>query len=125
MDALFRKPRELITEKDRKHPPACLYGQSVKKLRNIWRAELDQLLTKDDSWGTKLVPLNKVFPKTPDRTQFRPIMVQSPIVKLLEARFLPKLQQYMVERMTKAQTGFVPQIGGFKSIWNVRYIEYI
>jgi hypothetical protein len=64
-----------------------------------------------DSWATRLVPLNKVFPNVPNRFQLRPIMVQSPIVKLLEARFLPKLRDYLDNGLDRAQVGFVKGMG--------------
>ncbi|HRP37859.1 MAG TPA: reverse transcriptase family protein, partial [Candidatus Dojkabacteria bacterium] len=57
------------------------------------------------------MPLNKVFPNTSTRKEMRPIAVQSPFVKLLEARFLPKLQKYMNERLDRSQIGFVPKLG--------------
>ena len=110
-DALFRKNRLLLTENEQRNPPKFLHDQTVKKLRNIWRCELDQMLTAEDTWAGRLVPLNKVSPKTPNRKQMRPILVQSPIVKLLEARFLPKLQDYLTKRLCPAQTGFVPGMG--------------
>ena len=110
-DSLFRKEREATTELERKNPPKFLQHHAIKKLRDIWRVELDNFLSEDDTWGLKLVPLNKVYPKIPNRRQMRPIMVQSPIIKLLEARFLKKLKQYSIERMIKAQTGFVPEMG--------------
>ena len=75
------------------------------------RVELEQFLEEDDTWAARLVPLNKVAPRIPNRLQFRPIMVQSPLVKLLEARFLPKLQRYLEERLGVSQTGFVPYTG--------------
>jgi len=110
-DSLFRKERPLITEMERRTPPQFLHKYTVKKLRNIWRVDLDQYFSEDDSWASRLVPLNKVFPSLPDRKQMRPIIVQSPLIKLIEARFLPKLKQYANERMVKSQTGFVPSMG--------------
>jgi len=41
----------------------------------------------------------------------RPIVSLSPIVKLLEGRFVVKLTKYLTERMNIAQTGFVPGCG--------------
>jgi len=38
-------------------------------------------------------------------------MVQSPIVKILEARFLPKLQEYLTYKLDRSQTGFVRKMG--------------
>jgi len=73
--------------------------------------ELDNLLVPEDTWGARLLALNKVSPEVPDRKQFRSILIQSPIIKLLEARFLPKLQKYMKDDLVKSQTGFVPGTG--------------
>ncbi|CAD8215511.1 unnamed protein product [Paramecium octaurelia] len=56
----------------------------------------------------RLVPLNKVFPDIPTKTQFRPITILSPLFKLLELRFLPRLQQYLSTRLSKGQAGFIP-----------------
>ena len=84
---------------------------TIEKLRNVWRVNLDELLGPDDTWAARLIPLNKVFPHIPNRTQMRPIMVQSPIIKLIEARFLGKLQEYLVQKLNASQTGFVPTMG--------------
>ena len=107
-DSLFRKERFIWTESERKNPPKCLYKSTVKKLRNMWRAELDNFLSGEDTWAGRLIPLNKVSPSIPNRFQMRPILVQSPIVKLLEARFLAKLQEYLRSKLHPSQTGFVP-----------------
>ena len=56
---------------------------------------------------TRIVPLNKVHPRIPETDQFRPIIVMSPIVKILEARFLPKLNDYLIKKILLSQTGFV------------------
>ncbi len=65
----------------------------------------------EGSWYTRLIPLNKVFPNIPNRRQLRPIAVQSPIIKILEARFLPILQDYLNNRLDRSQTGFVQGMG--------------
>src|SRR4029077_10032664 len=57
------------------------------------------------------VPLNKVFPEVPTRKQMRPILICSPLQKLLESYFLPKLVDYMEKKMTPSQTGFIPRMG--------------
>ena len=85
--------------------------KTAHELRDLWRCELDSFLTGEDTWAGRLIPLNKVSPTAPNRKQMRPILVQSAIVKLLEARFLPKLQDYMVNKLTPCQTGFIPQMG--------------
>ncbi len=77
-------------QENRKKP--SYRSRAAQKLRDLWRVELDQMLGMGDTWAARLIPLNKVFPDIPTRTQLRPILVQSPLIKLLEARFLPKLQ---------------------------------
>ena len=57
------------------------------------------------------MPLNKVFPDVPTRKQMRPITISSPFQKIQEARFLDKLNAYMIDRMTPCQTGFVKGMG--------------
>ncbi|CAD8214316.1 unnamed protein product [Paramecium pentaurelia] len=55
----------------------------------------------------RLIPLNKAFPNIPQKDKFRPILVQSPIMKWLELRFLKKFQQYCEKKIIKEQFGFV------------------
>lgn len=40
----------------------------------------------------RVIPLNKEYPKVPARGKFRPIVVSSPMIKLLEARFIAALK---------------------------------
>ena len=72
---------------------------------------MQSLRELEETWNTRLVPLNKVFPDVPSRKDIRPIAVQSPLVKLLEARFLPKLQEYLNSKLDRSQTGFVQKMG--------------
>ncbi|CAD8137553.1 unnamed protein product [Paramecium octaurelia] len=52
--------------------------------------------------------------------------ILSPLFKLLELRFLPKLQQYLSTRLTKGQAGFIPgsstQINIIRVYTNLHYI---
>ena len=41
----------------------------------------------------------------------RPIAVQSPLIKLLEARFLPDLQRYLNRKLDRSQIGFIQKMG--------------
>ncbi len=93
------------------------YQLTAKKLRNLWRTNLDQLSGMDSSWDARLVALNKVFPETPTRKQMRPIVVQRSLVKLLEARFLNKVQSYLTNRLDRSQTGFVDKMGIQVNLW--------
>ena len=90
---------------------------AAKKLRNLWRTNLDELEDFGPSWDARLVPLNKIFPETPNRKQMRPIVIQSPLIKLLEARFLTKLQTYLTQKLDRSQTGFVKGMGTQVNLW--------
>ena len=46
-----------------------------------------------------LIPLNKNYPNIPSYDQFRPIVILSPMFKLLELRFKAKLQKYLKNKM--------------------------
>ena len=81
------------------------------KLKDIWSINLDEVAGLKKSWVLRLIPLNKVFPETPTRTQLRPIVISSPLIKLLEARFLEKLKIYLNEKLDRSQTGFVDKMG--------------
>ena len=50
---------------------------------------------------SRLVALNKVWPQIPSRDDFRPITVLSAMYKFMELRFLPKLNNYLVNHMLK------------------------
>ena len=41
----------------------------------------------------------------------RPILICSPIQKLLESRFLPKPVDYLENKLIPSQTGFIPRMG--------------
>ena len=85
--------------------------KTALKLRNLWSIPLHDMSDLRETWDTRLVPLNKVFPHIPSRRDMRPIAIQSPLVKILEARFLPKLQDYLNLKLDRSQTGFVQKIG--------------
>ena len=80
---------------------------TIKKLGDIWKTKLDELSEIENTWDIRLVLLTKVFPQIPTRTQLRLIVVQSPLVKLLESRFLSKLQEYVTFMLDRSQTGFL------------------
>jgi len=60
-------------------------------LKDLWRG----IEIKDFHFRARLVPLNKKHPNIPRADQIRPIVVNSPLVKILESRLLPKLQKYL------------------------------
>ena len=66
---------------------------------------------KEHYFNTRLIPLNKVHPEIPTPKDCRPIAVNSALVKLLESRIRKRLEEYMVEKLHRGQTGFVPGMG--------------
>jgi len=78
-----------------------------KVLANIWDYDFPDKIYNE----TKLVALNKLYPKTPGPKDFRPINIMSQGMKLKETRFADKLYKYLEEDLFKGQTGFVPKMG--------------
>ena len=85
----------------RKNKPA-----TAEKLADIWRGN-----PQPHHFDTRLIPLNKVHPETPTPKDCRPIAVCSALEKLLESRVRKQLEKYMVEKLHRGQTGFVPGMG--------------
>ena len=92
-------------------------------LRDLWSHNLNDIKFIEEIFKARLIALNKVHPDIPKKTDFRPIIILSLIVKILESRWLPKLKEYMICKMCPAQTGFVPGQGVFTNIF--RAIERI
>ncbi len=98
------------------HPQ--LKEHSAAIFRDLW-ANLKRI--NRIHFESRLIPLNKVHPNIPTRIDMRPIVVTSPIVKLVEASLLPELTQYRVEKLHVSQTGFVPGNGIFVNIHRAIY----
>ena len=105
-----KKPEEFDRNDDRPKEKSNS-EKTAEKLKDLWEIPLHAIEELEDTWNTRLVPLNKVFPNIPTRKEMRPIAVQSPLVKLLEARFLPKLQKYLNKKLDRSQTGFIQKMG--------------
>jgi len=71
----------------------------------------------DHHFESRLIPLNKIHPNTPSRKDLRPIIVTSPLIKIIEACLLPDLTSYLIEKSHHSQTGFVPGNGIFVNIF--------
>jgi len=97
-DAIFRKEW-----KDR----------SAMIFKDLW-SSLNKLPNKH--FESRLIPLNKVFPKIPNRKDMRPIVVTSPLVKLIESGISIELTDYLIRKLHRSQTGFVPGNGIFVNI---------
>ena len=76
-------------------------------IKDLWNASNTNAI-QDTHFQARLIPLNKKFPDVPKPEDFRPIVVMSPLIKLLEARILDKLQDYLIRKLHRSQIGFVP-----------------
>ena len=110
-DSMFKyhiKEEELNSlsqeEIEDKNPPARI-------LKKVWSTDLDNIPEFKKTWEYRLCALNKIFPRTPNRYEMRPINIGSPILKALEARFLPSLKMYLRDKLDRAQTGFIDNMG--------------
>ena len=86
-------------------------NKAAKVLKDLWSSNWEEYIDNTEHFTTRLIPLNKVHPKLPTKERFRPISISSAIIKLLEARLIPKLYEYLTHRMHRGQTGFVPGQG--------------
>ena len=62
-----------------------------KLLQDLWNNDLNKIDSINELFKARLIALNKVHPKTPKSDEFRPIIILSLIVKIMECRWLPKL----------------------------------
>ena len=90
--------------------------RSTNVFTDLWTTPLHQIPYINKHFEGRLVPLNKVHPNIPAPNEFRPIIVLSPIFKLLEGRFLSKASSNLVNRLHRGQTGFVPGCGIYVNI---------
>jgi len=90
--------------------------RSAKIFADLW-ASLK--LVRNIHFEARLIPLNKIHPKIPSRKDIRPIVVNSPLVKLIESGIMPELSTYLIKKLHPGQTGFVPGNGIFVNIHRV------
>lgn len=85
----------------------------INKTREVFKDIWSNLNKLDISkhFEQRLIPVNKDHPQIANINRVRPIAVTSPFVKLLEVRFLGKLNEYLKGRMFPGQIGFVPDCG--------------
>jgi len=76
-------------------------------------------LIRNKHFESRLIPLNKIHPKIPSKKDMRPIVVNSPLVKLIEAGIMPNLSQYLIQNLHPGQTGFVSGNGIFVNIHRI------
>ncbi len=82
-------------------------NKAAKVFQDLWEGEWASKINNPEQFATRIVPLNKKHPKLPTKYDFRPISISSPIVKTLESTLVPKLSDYMTNKMHIGQTGFV------------------
>ena len=88
-------------------------------LKDLWSGKLNDLDSLGEIFKARLVALNKAHPRVPNKEEFRPIIILSLIVKIMEARWLPKLQEYAIKKLCPSQTGFVTGQGVFTNVFRV------
>ena len=95
-----RKPGELYTEQGR-------IVSRIKIFRNVWNKHFFK--SYPEIFDCRLVPLNKAHPKVPKPNEMRPIVVTSPIYKLIEIRFADSLHDafWKLKGFGPSQFGFM------------------
>ena len=98
---------------------------TCERLNNIWDVDWEKIERHEQHFKARLIPLNKLHPHIPQVNKFRPIIVSSPIVKLLESRISNKLHEYLTNKLHRGQTGFVRGMGTSVNLMRVvdRVIE--
>jgi hypothetical protein len=94
-----------------------LVDKLAKVLKDLWSSKLNEIEDLETIFLTRLIALNKVHPNIPQKNEFRPIIIMSAILKIMECRWLPKLKEYLITKLCPAQTGFVPGQGVFTNIF--------
>lgn len=59
---------------------------------------------------SRIVPLNKDYPRVPRVTRYRPIVITSYVIKLLELLIMEKLNEFTIKHGVRNQYGFVPRL---------------
>ena len=62
-------------------------------LINLWNNQTQ--IQNPSLFRARLIPLNKAHPNIPKSSEFRPIVILSPLLKFMELRFASKLNKYM------------------------------
>ncbi len=110
--------------------PFDIVSESIFKIENLNEDRRIKIFSKlwSPIWNkrnfthffnARLVPLNKDFPRISTVDRIRPILVMNPLVKFLESRFAPKLQNYLKYQLFPSQVGFVPGQGIFTNIYRL------
>lgn len=94
--------------------------KDINKYYNIfsqlWSIDWDANRDLQIFFNSRLIPLNKNFNNIPKKSDFRPIIVSSILVKIIEARWVNKLKEAMIEKIHPSQNGFIPSQNIFSNI---------
>jgi hypothetical protein len=71
----------------------------------FWNSEYSETYLR-----SRLVCLNKDYPKIGNYRNYRPITVSSLVVKFLEGYIMKSLRKYAKEQMNREQFGFIPGV---------------
>ena len=77
-------------------------------LKDLWSSNLNKIDHLNELFKSRLIALNKVHPNIPKKKEFRPIIIMSLIVKIMEARWLPKLEEYMIKKLCQPKLDSCP-----------------
>jgi len=98
--------------------------EACRKLKNLWTVMAERgSKIHQIHFDQRLLPLNKVHPQVPKPQECRPIVISSPLVKLLEVRIKRRLEKYVVEKLVCSQVGFVP--GSSITVNQTRLLERV
>jgi len=98
-------------------------NKTAQIFRTLWSCDLNSIHDLHRHFVTRIITLNKAHPLVPTRFQLRPIVILSPIVKVLESRLVCKLKDYATYKLHPSQTGFVEGCGTMVNI--VRLIQRV
>lgn len=85
--------------------------RKIKMIRELFKEEFWNKPGASYHLKCRLIALDKCHPKIPSLEEYRPIVITSAVLKLLEAYIIDDLRNYGISRLHKDQTGFVQGVG--------------
>lgn len=70
-----------------------------QRIKDTFKKEFWEHKKANIHFRSRLIALDKAFPKIPEQNQYRPIVVTSPIIKILEAYLIKDLKEYGREKL--------------------------
>ena len=87
---------------------ACEYcKKKIDFAEKIWNKDYWNSQVISPHFSSRLIALNKDHPNIPHVSRYRPIVVMSPLIKLLELYLKDKLMNYNCNDAVKDQVGFI------------------